>query len=169
MEGRNERGSPQSWTWDYFSIKDNAIRMSVCDICGKEEKHRIYSDCSKDMRKHLSTKHTDIYNKIEDINEIHWESHFERVQCSTDSINGNIKCQYCNEYNDILLRVFKGKTMESHLKEEHNVTENDWNYLEDWRDKNTEDYYDLTQEHIRSIKKTRLCKKCGHHFRVYFT
>jgi len=156
------RGSPESWVWDYFSIKDNSIRMSVCDICGKEERHRIYSVCSKNMRKHLST-HNDIYNNIIDKKVIHWESHFERVQCSTDSISGNIKCQYCNEYNNILLRICKGPDMEFHLYVYHNVTKTDWNYLENWRDKNTKDYYTVTWKPTESIKRTRLCKQCVSH------
>jgi len=105
---------------DYFSIKDEAIGMSVCDICGEEQRHRMHPDDLDDMRRHLSTNHTAIYNEIRYTAVIHWESHFERVQCSTDSINDNIKCEHCNEYNDILLQVWKERTMESHLKVDHN-------------------------------------------------
>jgi len=136
MEQRNDGSdSPQSWIWDYFSIKDDTIYMSVCDICGEEQRHIICHDDLYDMRRHLYTKHTAIYKEITHTRGvIHWESHFERVQCSTDSINGNIKCKHCTEYNDILLRVSKGITMGSHLKKEHYVTKHHWKYLENWRD-----------------------------------
>jgi len=98
-------GRHESWVWDYFSIKDNGIGMSVCNICGKERSYRIRTNCLN-MRRHLSTKHTDIYNKIINKTAIYWESHFERMQCLTDSIHGNIKCKHCDEYNDILLGVW---------------------------------------------------------------
>jgi len=126
-----EQVNRHSWVWDYFSIKDNGIGKSVCDICGKEQSYKIYTDCLNDMRKHLSTKHTEIYNKIINKKTIHWESHFERVQCLTNSIHGNIKCKHCDKYNDIL-RVWKGATMEDHFKEDHNVRKRDWNYFQDW-------------------------------------
>jgi len=57
-----------------------------------------------------------------------------------------------------------GDTMKDHLKKDHNVTETDWNYLENWRDTNTKEYYELIRRPTESIKRTRLCKQCDHQF-----
>jgi len=57
--------------------------------------------------------------------------------------------------------------MEKHLLVAHNVTEDNWNELQNWRNKNTTDYYDITEifeERMGPIKRIRSCKKCGYIF-----
>ncbi|XP_025266934.1 uncharacterized protein LOC112638822 [Camponotus floridanus] len=90
-----EHGTSRStkyWAWDYFSIKEDSISISVCDICAP-------------------------------------------------------------------------RTMETHLKDKHNVTKNEWECLQNWRDTNlTKKYYNLTQEKGELIKRTKKCTKCDHEF-----
>lgn len=163
-EEQERRGRNIRWMWDYFSIKDDDINKSVCDICAINQIHNLNSADLTNMRRHLAFNHTSIYRVAIKRQIIHWESHFERVQCSTHSTKVNIKCKHCDVSRNssdkpykILLRVSTGRTMESHLKEEHNVTKSDWEYLQGWRNTNTQDYYDLTE---KPIKRTRSCKKC---------
>jgi len=63
MSEHGKAGRHQSWMWDYFSIKDNAIRTSVCDICHKGIRHTMNPNDMLCMRKHLSVHHEDIAKK----------------------------------------------------------------------------------------------------------
>ncbi|XP_025263039.1 uncharacterized protein LOC112637472 [Camponotus floridanus] len=156
----------KSWMWDYFSIKNDAISMSVCDICGTERGHEKNKLDLDNMSEHLSTNHQDNYKIFIMKQKKDWESFFGRVKCSTHStISINIKCKLCNSYKKELRIYIKSENMETHLEDEHNVTESEWERLRNWRDTNlNEKYYILTEEKGELIKRTEMCKKCRHKF-----
>lgn len=161
------KSSPQRLGMGLFSIQDNSITTPVCNLCHKTKSLGRNESDAKDMNIHLSFKHSAIYQTLGQ--KKNWDSHFVKVQCSTNSTNINIQCKYCdpnsNPYNKEL-RIYLDGSMINHLRDEHNIEINEWRNLENWRDTNlTENYYNLIQQDYELIKRTRFCKKCGYQFR----
>jgi len=160
------------WKWNYFTLE--GICKAKCGLCDVHKRpfikksQLLYDHIHNNIETHKEAinNYKDIYSRRTALTDVDWDIYYKIVQSTDDNmLNPKIECQSCEqevfiqdgtEIRKVSL-LCASSEMGSHLKDKHQVDEDNWIDLNNWITVCTADYCSTTKS---GLIRVYTCKKC---------